>query len=48
MGHTSFSKEDLAAFRANDRAGPVQMFNLIRLRERANYSDGGFAKGADA
>lgn len=30
--HTSFSREAFAAFRADDRPGPVQMLNLIRLR----------------
>jgi uncharacterized protein (DUF1330 family) len=48
MNHTSFTKEDFTAFRANDRPGPIQMLNLIRLREQANYPDGRAATGADA
>lgn len=48
MSHTSFTKEDFAAFRANDRAGPVHMLNLIRLRDAAQYSDGRRATGDEA
>ena len=48
MTHVSFGKEDFAAFRANGRDGPVQMLNLIRLRDRAAYSDGTQAHGAEA
>ncbi len=29
------TKETFAAFRANDRPGPIQMLNLVRLRARA-------------
>ena len=39
-GYVGFSREAFAAFRADDRPGPVQMLNLIRLRERAAYGDG--------
>jgi uncharacterized protein (DUF1330 family) len=38
--HTSFTREAFAAFRADDRPGPVQMLNLIRLHEEAQYRDG--------
>src|SRR3954466_15111273 len=48
MNHTSFTKESFATFRANDRLGPIQMLNLIRLHERANYADGRLATGAEA
>ena len=42
------TKETFAAFRALDRQGPIQMLNLVRLRERANYPDGRVATGAEA
>jgi uncharacterized protein (DUF1330 family) len=48
MGYTGFNKEDFAAFRANDRSGPVHMLNLIRLKGEAEYSDGRRATGAEA
>ena len=34
-GYVDPTKETFAAFRANDRAGPIHMLNLVRLRERA-------------
>jgi len=46
--YTSFSKETWAAFRAQDRAGPLEMLNLIRLREQAIYPDGRTGTGAQA
>lgn len=46
--HTAFTKEIFAAFRENDRPGPIHMLNLIRLRDRADYSDGRQATGAEA
>jgi len=42
------TKEVFALFRANDRPGPIQMLNLVRLRARAVYSDGRDASGAEA
>jgi len=42
------TKETFAAFRANDRPGPIHMLNLVRLRERAAYPDGRAATGAEA
>ncbi|HBS49591.1 MAG TPA: DUF1330 domain-containing protein [Rhodobacteraceae bacterium] len=48
MTHTSFTCEAFAAFRANDRPGPVHMLNLVRLRDRAEYEDGRAASGAEA
>jgi len=40
MGHTTFTRDDFAAFRANNRPGPIQMLNLVRLRDVAQYEDG--------
>jgi uncharacterized protein (DUF1330 family) len=42
------TKETFAAFRAADREGPIHMLNLVRLRERAAYTDGRAASGAEA
>ena len=47
-GFVDPTKESFAAFRGNDRAGPIHMLNLIRLRERAAYPDGREATGAKA
>lgn len=48
MSHTSFTRDGFAAFRANDRPGPIQMLNLVKLHDRANYEDGRDASGAEA
>ncbi len=48
MGHIGFGKLDYEAFKANDRAGPVHMLNLVRLRAFAEYEDGTRATGAEA
>ena len=42
------TKESFAAFRADDRPGPIDMLNLVRLRARAAYPDGRAATGAEA
>jgi uncharacterized protein (DUF1330 family) len=42
------TKETFAKFRENDRPGPIDMLNLVRLRERAAYPDGRAATGAAA
>ncbi len=42
------TKESFAAFRADDRPGPIDMLNLVRLRPRAAYPDGREATGAEA
>ena len=34
------TKETFAAFRQNDREGPIHMLNLVRFREKAAYPDG--------
>ncbi len=47
-GHIDPTKEVFAAFRANDRTGPIHMLNLVRLREHAAYPDGRKATGAEA
>lgn len=47
-GHIDPTKEVFAAFRDNNREGPIQMLNLVRLRERANYPDARAATGAEA
>src|SRR5271157_4194753 len=47
-GFVDPTKETFAAFRANDRVGPVHMLNLVRLRERAAYPNGRAATGAEA
>lgn len=46
--YTSFSKETWQAFNGADRAGPIHMLNLVRLREEAEYADGHKATGAEA
>ena len=48
MGHTTFTREDFAKFRSNDRPGPIQMLNLVRLRAQAQYEDDRTATGAEA
>ena len=47
-GHIDPTKETFAAFRADDRPGPIHMLNLVRLRARAAYPDGREATGAEA
>ncbi len=47
-GHIDPTKEAFAAFRADDRPGPIHMLNLVRLRARAAYPDGREATGAEA
>src|ERR1700687_670173 len=47
-GYVDPTKETFAAFRANDRPGPIHMLNLVRLRERAAYPDRREASGAEA
>ena len=47
-GYIDPTKEVFAAFRENDREGPIHMLNLVRLRPRAAYPDGRDVTGADA
>jgi uncharacterized protein (DUF1330 family) len=44
-GHIDPSKEAFAAFRADDRPGPI---HLVKLRALATYPDGREATGAEA
>lgn len=46
--YTSFTKDTFEAFRENNRAGPIHMLNLVRLKDRADYPDGREASGAEA
>ena len=48
ISHIDPTKETFAAFRANDRAGPIHMLNLVRFRDKAAYPDGRNATGAEA
>jgi uncharacterized protein (DUF1330 family) len=48
MGFIDPTRETFAEFRNNDRPGPIDMLNLVRLRERAAYPDGREATGAGA
>jgi uncharacterized protein (DUF1330 family) len=47
-GFVDPTKSTFAAFRENDRPGPIQMLNLVRLRDTAVYPDGRRATGAEA
>lgn len=47
-GYVDPTKEAFAAFRADDRAGPIHMLNLVRFRDKAAYPDGRDATGAQA
>ncbi len=47
-GYIDPTKEIFAAFRENNREGPIEMLNLVRLRAAANYTDGRKATGAEA
>ncbi|CUH84832.1 DUF1330 domain-containing protein [Thalassovita mediterranea] len=46
--HTAFDKDDFNTFKANNRAGPIHMLNLVRLHNQAQYDDGREATGAEA
>ena len=48
IGHIDPTKEAFAAFRADDRPGPIHMLNLVRVRAHAAYPDGREATGAEA
>jgi uncharacterized protein (DUF1330 family) len=47
-GHVDPTKQTFAAFRDNNRPGPIHMLNLVRLRPQAAYPDGRQATGAEA
>lgn len=42
------TKERFALFRGDDRPGPINMLNLVRFREHAEYPDGRVSTGAEA
>jgi uncharacterized protein (DUF1330 family) len=46
--HVDPTKQAFAEFRANARAGPIHMLNLVRLRAQACYPAGRPATGAEA
>ena len=46
--HIDPTREQFAAFQAIDRAGPIQMLNLVRFRANALYSDGRQSTGQAA
>ena len=48
MTHVDPERAAFDAFKALDREQPVEMLNLIRLRQRADYPDGREATGAEA
>ena len=48
QGHVDPTEEAFAAFRDDDRPGPIHMLNLVRYRETADYSDGRIVTGAQA
>lgn len=47
-GFVDPTRETFAAFRADNRPGPIHMLNLVRFRDRAAYEDGRQATGAEA
>lgn len=48
MKHIDPTRETFAAFRADDRPGPIHMLNLVRFNAVATYPDGRTTTGADA
>ena len=48
MSHIDPERAAFEAFKSLDRDSPIEMFNLIRLREKAAYEDGREASGLDA
>lgn len=47
-GNIDPTREQFKAFMKLSGDGPIWMLNLIRLRKKAKYEDGGKASGADA
>ena len=47
-GYIDPTKEKFAEFRRLNKAGPVQMLDLVRFRAAADYPDGRKATGAEA
>lgn len=48
MGHVAPTNAQIEQFRELIREGPIQMLNLVRLRQRAAYADGHEASGTEA
>lgn len=48
MTYVDPDRERYAAFRALKREGPIQMLNLVRFRDRAEYPDGREVSGREA
>lgn len=48
MAHIDPTREVFARFLSDARPGPVQMLNLVRLRDQAAYADGRAATGREA
>ena len=48
MSHIDPTREAFQIFKDLDRSAPIQMLNLIRLRDRAAYPDGREATGKEA
>ncbi|MHA6262201.1 DUF1330 domain-containing protein [Arenibacterium sp. CAU 1754] len=48
MHHTTFTRDGFRAYRDNTRPGPVQMLNLVKLRDMAVYDDEHSATGTEA
>jgi uncharacterized protein (DUF1330 family) len=46
--HVDPTRDHFDAFKALPRDTPIQMLNLVRLRDRAAYPDGRVATGAEA
>jgi uncharacterized protein (DUF1330 family) len=46
--YLGWSKKAWQAFKANPRPGPIQMLNLVRYRDAAEYDDGRQRSGAEA
>lgn len=46
--HIDPTRAQFDAFKALDRTRPVNMLNLVRLRDQAMYTDGRTATGAEA
>jgi len=47
-GHVDPTRDSFDAFKALPRDEPVEMLNLLRLRDRATYADGRTASGFEA
>jgi uncharacterized protein (DUF1330 family) len=47
-GHVDPTRDSFDAFKALPRDQPVEMLNLLRLRDRAVYADGRDASGCEA